>query len=221
MTKPASDVPRRLLDAGRAVARERGCGAIKVRAVARAAGVNLGLFHYHFKTRDAFVRRVLEETYEDFFARLNLSAGREGAPQERLRAALTAIAQFAREHRRLMVGLLRDAMAGDRQVIAFAGGHFPRHLPIILGLIKEGVQAGEFRDLPDPLVLGLLMGGISAPNIMATLVERSGAKRPLGRSPAVFSRELLSDAAIAERIDILLAGLARPPSPWARPRRGP
>lgn len=209
MTKPASDAPRRLLDAGRAVARERGCGAIKVREVARAAGVNLGLFHYHFKTRDAFVRRVLDETYADFFARLNLSVGRDGSPRERLRAALTAIAHFSREHRRMIVGMLRDAMTGDRLVIEFAARSFPNHLPIVLGLIKEGVRAKELRDLPEPLVLGLLMGVISTPNIMATMVECSGAKRPLGRSVARFQDELLSDAAIAERVDIVLAGLSR------------
>ncbi|TPW20642.1 MAG: TetR family transcriptional regulator [Elusimicrobia bacterium] len=209
MTKQASDAPRRLLDAGRAVARERGCGAIKVREVARAAGVNLGLFHYHFKTRDAFVRRVLDETYADFFARLNLSVDRKGSPRERLRAALTAIAQFSREHRRMVVGMLRDAMTGDRLVIEFAGRSFPNHLPIVLGLIKEGVRAKELRDLPEPLVLALLMGVISTPNIMATLVECSGAKRPLGRSVAQFQDELLSDAAIAERVDIVLAGLSR------------
>lgn len=208
MTRKASDAPRRLLDAGRAVARERGCGAIKVREVARAAGVNLGLFHYHFKTRDAFVRRVLEEVYGDFFSRLNLSAAREGTPRERLRAALTAIAQFAREHRRMMVGMLRDAMTGDRLVVEFAGAHFPRHLPIVLGIFKEGVRAGQFRDLPEPLVLSLLMGGISTPNIMATMVECSGAKRPLGRSLDAFLEEILSDAAVEERIDILLRGLA-------------
>jgi len=210
MTKKASDAPRRLLDAGRAVARERGCGAIKVREVARTAKVNLGLFHYHFKTRDAFVRQVLEETYADFFARLNFSAGREGSPRERLRAALTAIAQFSREHRRMLVGMLRDAMTGDRLVIEFAASHFPNHLPIVLGLIKEGVRAGQIRDLPEPLVLALLMGVVSTPNIMATLVECSGAKKPLGRSQAVFQDELLSDAAIAERVDIALCGLARP-----------
>ena len=209
MTKPASDVPRRLLDAGRAVARERGCGAIKVREVARAAGVNLGLFHYHFKTRDAFVRRVLEETYADFFARLNLSVGRDASPRERLRAALTAIAHFSREHRRMIVGMLRDAMTGDRLVMEFAARSFPNHLPIVLGLIKEGVRAKELRDLPEPLILGLLMGVISTPNIMATMVECSGAKRPLGRSLATFQDELLSDAAIAERVDIVLSGLSR------------
>lgn len=210
MTKRVSDAPRRLLDAGRAVAREHGCGAIKVREVARKAGVNLGLFHYHFKTRDAFVRRVLDETYADFFARLNLSVGREGSPRERLRAALTAIAQFSREHRRMLVGMLRDAMTGDRLIVEFAAKSFPNHLPIVLGLIKEGVRAGQLRDLPEPLILSLLMGVVSTPNIMATMVECSGAKRPMGRSPADFQKELLSDAAIAERVDIVLAGLSRP-----------
>ena len=53
-----------------------------------------------------------------------------------------------------------------------------------------------------------LMGGISTPNIMATMVECSGAKRPLGRSLDAFLDEILSDAAVAERIDILLCGLA-------------
>lgn len=210
MTKRTSDVPRRLLDAALTVARERGCGAIRVREVARAAGVNLGLFHYHFKTREAFLRRVLEETYSDFFSRLSLSAGRAGRPKDRLRAALTAIAFFSRDHRRMMVGMLRDAMTGDRLTVEFAAGHFPRHLPLVLGIYKEAVKAGELRDLPEPMALGVMMGAIAAPNVITTMVECSGAKRPLGRPVARFVSELLSDEALRERIDIVMAGLARP-----------
>lgn len=209
MARPKGDAEARLLKAARGLARERGCGGLTVREVCRRAGVNLGLFHYHFKSREAFVARVMEETYAEFFARLTLSAGGGGPASARLRAALLAIARFSRENRRVLVGLVRDALNGDRQVARFVASRFPRHIPIILGLVREGAARGEFRRLPDAFVMSFMMGALSSPNLVASLLERH-AERPFGRPRAEVLGLLLSDEALETRVDMVLAGLAAP-----------
>lgn len=199
-----------MLETALAMAREKGCGGISVREICRRARVNTGLFHYHFKSRAEFVARVMDETYAEFFSRLTVSAEGPGTASERLRRALRAIARFSREHRRLFTCMIRDALNGDRQVARFAASNFPRHIPIILGLVEEGRRSGEFRSLDDGMAMSFLMGAVSTPNLVVTLLETHGAKRPFGRSMRELSDRLLSDEAIETRLDMVLAGLARP-----------
>lgn len=210
MPRRPGDAAQKLVKAGTALALEGGCGAVTVRAACRRAGVNLGLFHYHFKTRDAFVRRLMNECYSEFFERLSVSAGGTGSAAERLGRALRAIARFSRERRRVMFGLLRDGMNGERQAARFVGENFPRHLPIMLGLYREGVAAGEFRRMPEPLLVSTMMGAMNGPGLLLTLLESFGVERPFGRPRRRLERELLSDAAIETRVEMALAALARP-----------
>jgi AcrR family transcriptional regulator len=210
MSRPRGDAEKKLLAAALALAREKSCGQVTVREVCRRAKVNLGLFHYHFKSRDALLARVLRETYQEFFTRLSGSADGAGTPPQRLRRALRAIARYARENRRLCAGMLRDGMNGDRQVIAFAAEAFPHHLPLVMTIYEEGARRGDFRRLPQPLLLAFFMGVVDAPVLMYGLIEQSGARRPFGRSLKTVQDELLSDAAIETRLDLILAALEKP-----------
>ena len=58
--RPSRNLDRALLAAGRELFPSRGCPGLTVREVAEAAGVNLGMFHYHFKSREAFLRALLQ-----------------------------------------------------------------------------------------------------------------------------------------------------------------
>lgn len=207
MSRPQGDAAAKLLRTARALAREEGCGALSVREVCRRARVNLGLFHYHFKSKECFVARVMEETYAEFFSRLTLSVGGPGPASKRLRAALRSIARFSRENRRVFTCLLRDGLNGDKHVAAFVARNFPRHIPIVLGLVHEGQKSGEFRELPDPLVMSFLMGSVSSPNLVVSLLELH-AEKPFGLPFAQVEEMILSDAAIDLRVDMVLAGLS-------------
>ena len=210
MPRPKGDAQERLLEAARALALERGCGALCVREVCRRSRVNLGLFHYHFKSKDAFIKRVLEDVYAEFFAELSKAAEESGPVLARLRGALRVIALFAREHRRLFVGLLRDAVNGNKLTLEFAASRFPHHLPLVMGLIRDGVRDGRLRDLPEPVLLSVLMGAISVPALMFTLLEDAGAKLPFGKSMSEVEKDLLSDRSIELRLDLALAALKSP-----------
>lgn len=210
MPRPAGDAAERLLKAGAALAREGGCCAVSVRAVCRLAKVNLGLFHYHFKSREAFLERLMEEVYKDFFARLSGSAESGGSPPERLRRALRSIAHFTREHRRLCVGMLKDGMNGERMTAVFAAKYFPHHMPLVAAIYEEGVRRGDFRRLPLPFFMSFCMGVLNAPGIMLTLFEDHDAKRPFGRPSRQTAEELMSDSAIEERLDMIIAALSLP-----------
>ncbi|MBC7946203.1 MAG: TetR/AcrR family transcriptional regulator, partial [Burkholderiales bacterium] len=50
MPRPSQNTDRRLIKAARKLLPETGCSGLNLRQVAVKAGVNLGMFHYHFKT---------------------------------------------------------------------------------------------------------------------------------------------------------------------------
>ncbi|QSQ27265.1 TetR/AcrR family transcriptional regulator [Pyxidicoccus parkwayensis] len=82
---PEPDARERLIAAGYRVLSERGYDATTVKEVAKEAGVNQGLVHYYFGSKDALllaVAKAARQKYMDELKRL-----REETPHEQLAAA--------------------------------------------------------------------------------------------------------------------------------------
>lgn len=207
MPRPSRNVDRSLLRAGLELLPATGCAGMSVRQVAERAGVNLGMFHYHFRTKDAFVRALLAEVYDRMFADLVVAADAPD-PRAALVRAANVIARFLRDHRRLLRRLVADAMAGEPLALDFLRTNLPRHLEVVLGLIVAGQRSGAFKRIAPAQALAFLAGGVGAPILLGSaLAEHPLAPRGFGRQ---FRAAVLTDAAIAERIDLALAGLELP-----------
>ena len=208
MPRPKGNAQERLLKAGAELLENGGLAALSVRGAARKAGVNLGLFHYHFKSRDQFAARVLQEGYERFFGALSMESFGKAPPLERLRAALLVLGRFGRDHRRLFMALHLDAMRGEAVALDFARANIPRHVGVLSCLVEECRRARAIKPLPVPVVIPFLIGGVNIEFMAYTMMEKGGAKRPFGMPLARLGEMWMSDAAIAQRVDLLLAGLA-------------
>ena len=88
MPRPSRNLDRLLLAAGRELLPLRGCAGLTVREVTETAGVNLGMFHYHFKSREAYLRALLQTMYEEMYSQLTYQADDKLGPMEALRGAL-------------------------------------------------------------------------------------------------------------------------------------
>ena len=211
MPRPSRNLDRALLAAGRALLPQRGCSGLSVREVADAAGVNLGMFHYHFKSREAYLRSLLQSMYEEMYSQLTFEADARLGPLEALRAALRFMGRFVRANRPVLARVLGDALCGDPIAVEFLRNNFPRHLGVILQLIEASQAAGLVRAMPPPQAMGLCAGALAMPILFGGAVVESGA---LG---AAQSRELtaalLSDAALDQRIDLALAAISNPAAP--------
>lgn len=210
MARPSHKSDEQLIDAALALMPRQGLSALRIREVARKAGVNLGMFHYHFKSKRAFTRRVFKAFYERFFERLTAAiAAAEGAPpRERLRAGMLAIIRFGRDHRGHMLSILRDVMDGDAEAIAFVRENFPRHIAIMYRLVREAQRAGVLQRLPLPVLLPVLAAPQLLPVVGVAAVERVVAGTLLGFPVAGLARLLLTDRMIAARLDLSLAAVS-------------
>ncbi len=170
------------------------------------------MFHYHFRSRAAFIGGLLEEIYGPMFARLNLAAASGADPVQRLRSTLVVFGGWVCEHRRLLARLSADLLGGDLTVAAFVRTAEPRHLALIGGLIVECQRAGRF-PTGDPAEALIFIGGSCfLPLMVGTLAE--GNQMLPAPLRAVFKKDgvIFTEAALGRRIDAALRGLTLPHS---------
>src|SRR3954453_13622732 len=101
MARPGRNIEQALLASGRTLYAQYGSERLTVRMLAEHAGVNASMFHYHFETKDAFLRQLLGDLYEEMFGQLSGLVEQQGAPLLRLRGALFFLACFVRDHRQM------------------------------------------------------------------------------------------------------------------------
>ncbi|HUP96497.1 MAG TPA: TetR/AcrR family transcriptional regulator [Usitatibacter sp.] len=216
--RPSRNLDLALLAAGRALLPHRGCAGLSVREVADAAGVNLGMFHYHFKSREAFLRALLQSMYEEMYAQLTFEADQKLGPIEALRAALRFMGRFVRTNRPILARVLGDALCGDPLAVEFLRNNFPRHLGVIMGLIQAAQAEGLVRPMPPPQAMGICAGSLAMPILVAGAVVESGAMGPEGTK--MITEALLTDAALDQRIELALLAISNPSAvPRARARK--
>lgn len=206
MPRPSQDQDQALLAAGAALYPQLGCAGLSVRRVAEAAGVNPAMVHYHFGSKDAFLRALLQQHYEAMFSALSLHSQGEADVMERLAAALLGVARFVREHRPLLARVWADAQAGEAVAQDFLRANAPRHLGVLMALLQEA--EGQDRLPRQPLLtrFSFLMGAVVAPLILVGGMQAINAVPPALQG--LVDDGVLSDAALERRIEWALLGLA-------------
>ncbi|RSZ55438.1 TetR/AcrR family transcriptional regulator [Massilia atriviolacea] len=202
MNRPSRHIDARLIASGMALLPQTGCAGLSVRKLVEHAGVNLGMFHYHFKNKDNFLRVLLQHLYEDMFAALTLKAQGAQRSAQNLDSALRVLASFAGRHRHLLLMLLSEALRGEALPAAFLRENLPRHIAVLAQLLRQGQAEGDIIDAPPMQLLPFMLGAIAGPLFAGGAVERLPAAPP--ELAALAQQALLSDAAIALRIDLAM-----------------
>lgn len=205
MPRPGRNIEQALLRSGRELYAGRGTAGLSVRSVTEHAKVNLGMFHYHFRTKDEFLRQVLASFYEDMYGALSAHAGAGGKPLDRLRETLFFVACFVRENRPLLARVLADAAAGHEVAADFIRANAPRHLGLLLALMDEAQEAGQLRGVAPLQRFIFVMSAVAMPLLIGPGLQS------LGVAPAVLGPllqpQVLGDEAIRERIELALSAL--------------
>ena len=206
MTRPSRNIDQVLIATAREMLPDTGCHGFSIRQLTDRAGVNLGMFHYHFKTREQFLSQVLHEVYQEMFAPLSFQAKADRPLLENLRAALTVLGTFVRDNRRLLRRLMADAMSNEAIALEFFRQHFPLHLSVLAELVVTGQQANLLWKIPPLQAITFLASAVAMPNIFASIFTEHGNIPP--QMVDRLNQDVLSDAAIAQRVDMAIRGLS-------------
>ncbi|HEX9392942.1 MAG TPA: TetR/AcrR family transcriptional regulator [Usitatibacteraceae bacterium] len=204
--RPSRNVDQLLIQAGHELLPQTGVRGLSIRQVTERAGVNLGMFHYHFKTKDVFVRAILEQKYNDMFRGLETKSRGSDSALINLRAAVTLLARWGRDNRVFWVRLLGDAFAGEKVALEFMRANMPRHIEVVIDLVLRAQKEGELRKMPIQQALAFLMGALAAPIVVGTAAINSGFVPEFVREQ--LEQLVFTDAAIEERVEMALLGMA-------------
>jgi AcrR family transcriptional regulator len=205
MVRPSQNIDQVLLQSGRALFPECGCRDLSLRALAEHANVNVGMFHYHYKSKDNFLTILLQSMYEELFAQLQAEVLVNGSALHKLRQTMNVLARLLREHGIWLGRVWADAARGETVAKDFLTKNGSRHMQLIISLILEALQKNEIAPIAPMQAFTFLMGAIASPMLIAPRVMA------LGFAPAFFQEQMhqdvLSDQAIAERVDRALHAL--------------
>jgi AcrR family transcriptional regulator len=206
MARPGRNIEQQLLKSGRKLYAQRGAAGLSVRALTQHARANLGMFHYHFRTKDEFLRRLLTGWYEEMYEQLALHIRQDGSPLHRLQEAMFFLACFVREQRPMLARVLMDAGAGNVVCAEFLRENAPRHLALLLALMDDAEHDGLIVATPALQRFIFAMSAVAMPLLVAPGLHSLGvAPKVLG---AQMQSQVMSDDAIRQRIALVLKAIA-------------
>ncbi|MCD4812780.1 TetR family transcriptional regulator [bacterium] len=208
MTRPSRKTDDKLVAAAIAMLPKTGFSGLKMRAVAGKAKVNLGMFHYHFKNKEAFIERVAAELYERFFQTFTLEVETGADSGERLQNAIKNLARFARDNRSLLLALMRDVMDGNQQLVRLLESFIPRHGIVILKLLRECQKQGTISNLPLPVIIPYMIGSMIGPVFLTALLEQVRLRQPYDFLKKFAVPLILSDTSLDKRLTFAFRGIA-------------
>ncbi|MDO5640300.1 MAG: TetR/AcrR family transcriptional regulator [Neisseria sp.] len=190
-----------LIAAGLKLYPQYGYGRLSVRVLAAEAGVSAGMFHHLFDNKDAFVAELLETHHRHTFGRLNLDNIGADNPFQCLREVLLRLALCLRDNLAWVQRAFADSGEGAAVIKAFWQRHFSVQHQRLTVLLNR-CEAGDEAELAHRLAY--LTGAIGAPMVIGMRMHEMGVL------PSGFGEhipEIISDAAIGQRIDWALAAL--------------
>ena len=207
MGRPPSGTDLKLKAAGRRLLQEKGITGLSVREACRLAGVNTGMFHYYFGSKEEFLKTILKEMYAGFMLKLRTETAVAGGPREKLKSTLVAVGRFAREIRKAAPMLLADLAHGKKEAFLFVSGNFTEHVKYLSALAKECRPRSAVKGHSIPYIVGALIPVMVFPVIMGGIMERNGVKGLGGIKMEDLLEEFLSEEGINARAEIALRGI--------------
>ncbi len=206
MPRPASGTDRRLLQAGTALVREKGLYGLTVRETCRLAGVNTGMFHYYFGSKDEFQKAVMRDVYDRFMVKFRAGAAVGRTPRERLKNALIELGKFVRDIKGAAPLLFADMAYGKKETFRFLSANFTGHMKLIAGLARECLPDSAERGRSVPFFAASVVPIMIFPVIIDGVLRRNGVKKIGEFDLSSLEEEILSDSGIEERAEIAVRG---------------
>lgn len=209
MSRPSRNQDQLLIETAKRLYPEVGASGMSLKRIAEEAGVNLGMFSYYFGSKSNFMRKVLEALVEDAgtYATIPLPAS---APSiERLRCFLITLGRNYRDHRRLALAMYRDFLNQDPDVTEHLLERIQQQMTGLIPLVEECQRDGYVDStVPMQQILSFCMGTVKTPIVIAASQERE--PRRSSKLLEEGTRKMLTDEAIAQRVELALRGIAKP-----------
>lgn len=188
MPRKSNNLDKKMLTAGIALLKKHGVSKLSVREVASKAGANLGMFSYHFGTKDQFILQALNQIYLSFLAELENTSD----DKQDLEGVLFQIAVFSRENREILTSILSDVLANDRMVTSFLHTNFSKHFELVSLALDAHLRNRKLTVSNSHQAIRFLIGAVGIPNIMLEVYNRVSRKKKLAETDAELRMRVMA-----------------------------
>lgn len=155
---------------------ERTYPVIGMRDLSEAVGILPGSLYAHITSKEQLLLSIVEEGIGNYLEAIAPLASGDGPADVRLRAAMRAHMQVlsrTREQTRVTFEQWGYLGADNRARVQVLRR---RYLDVFLAILRDGVQAGVFRELPHPRLAVLsIIGGLNSATVWFDPKGSSGA----------------------------------------------
>jgi len=150
-----------ILHAARDVFCEKGYEAAAVAEIAARLGIVEGTIYKYFESKRELLLKVLEHWYEEMFGDYERDLAGVAGARQRLRLLIWRHLRTVREFPLLCRLMFREVRAEQDYHGSVLYARNRRYTQFLVDVLKEGVEAGEFRsDIPPSLLRDMVYGGI-------------------------------------------------------------
>ena len=185
----------RILDAAFSAFAKRGYRDTAVDDIAAAAETSKGGIYFHFPSKEAIFRELMQTTADKLVARVERAVALESEPVAKAEAALrTVLATFA-GHRTMARVLFLDTIGAGRAFQAETNRLHERFANLIKGYLDEAVETGAIAPLDTDITSVVWFGALNEVVARWLLAERP---EPLEDAYPALREVLLRSAGVPE-----------------------
>ncbi len=159
---PDDSSSRRIFDAAAVEFAAHGFAGANVDRIATAARLNKAMIYYHFTSKAELYRVILREMFASVEARVKATAHSNASPEDKIRGFIEAIALEAEARPHFPPIWFREIADGGVHLDSETVSRIAGIVTTLVGIIQEGVAAGQFR----PVMPLLVHGGIVGPLLL-------------------------------------------------------
>lgn len=202
MTRPSHNIDVLLFEKGRELLLEVGFDKFSVRTLCKKAGVNLGMFHYYFKTKENFIELLIEQVFEQYLDEQKEAAKKYAKAIDKLRAVMRQRALTGLKNKRLLFMFFKEFI--NRSFDKIIKRHRKEELKFLVPIIEQCKRDKDIsRDLEVKFILPLLIPSVN----FAVATELFKTERIEEDGTIVNSAKADFNNYIHNLIDIIFRGL--------------
>ena len=108
MARPSQNINKKLIEVGKQKVLESGISGVNIRSICLDYGINLGMFHYYFKTKENFTNILLKTLSDDLISYMIKESEGLANSREKLKKVLMINAKRMYERKSMIENLIKD-----------------------------------------------------------------------------------------------------------------
>ncbi|GAA1858844.1 TetR/AcrR family transcriptional regulator [Brevibacterium marinum] len=138
---------KQIVDAAVSLMQTKGSHAVSMQAIAKSAGVSVGLLYKYFSDREQIVLAAITRVLDDFRLRVPAAIQNADDPVDRIIAAFTEFCRVVDEHRLAVVLTYQSSRSLSRSGLQSIQSQELATLQPLIDVVDEAAARGDLREV--------------------------------------------------------------------------